>query len=50
MTQELNRLTKKINSRRAEALKNLATKNQVETALDLGDKNREKQNNFKRLI
>ena len=51
MTQEFNRLAKvNVNARIAVASKNLATKRQVENALDWGDKNREKIRNFKHLI
>lgn len=50
MTQEFNRLAKvNVNARITVASKNLATKRQVENALDWGDKNREKIRNFKHL-
>ena len=47
-THEFNRLTEiNINARMAEALKYLATKKQIDNALDLGDKNIEQIENFK---
>ena len=50
VTQDFNRLINmNFNSRTGEASKNLATKKQVENALDLGDNNREKII-FERLI
>ena len=51
MIQEFSILTRtKLNARMAEAWKNLSNKKQVENALGLGDKNREKIKKFKRLI
>ena len=50
-TQEFNRLTIiNFNARTVEALKNFPTKSKVETALYIGDKNKEKIKNFKLLI
>ena len=47
-TKDFNRLTKiNVNARIEEASRNLGTKDHVETALDLGDKNRKNKKNFK---
>ena len=47
-THKFNRLPKvDFHARKEEASKNLATERQIENVLDLGDKKREKKNNFK---
>ena len=49
--QEFNRLTNiSFDARMKERAKSLVSKSQVDNALNLGDKNREKQKNIKHLI
>ena len=51
MVLDFNRVTKLyLNGRISEAMKKLQTKNQVQNALHLGDKNKEKVKHFKCLI